>query len=203
MSCAGCSSCCGRTGRRRGSGSPLPGLAQLVDDDQLGPRSGVAVTLEVSGEPRRLDTSVDLAAYRLVQEALTNVTKHRGAGAHATVSIEWGAEKVTVAVEDDGQRAPDQAARAPGSLSTGNGLAGLRERIAIAGGDFVGRADRTPVASGSPPGCRCPADRRHRPRGIPAQPTGGTSGASAVPSPESAPVEPSDRPATRLAWIDP
>ena len=94
--------------------------------------SGVDVTLEITGEPRRLDASIDRAAFRLVQEGLTNVSKHRGVTAHAMVSIDWGAEKMTVAVEDDGRGSDTSQA-----LSTGNGLAGLRERIAIAGGEFV------------------------------------------------------------------
>jgi signal transduction histidine kinase len=124
------------------SGSPLPGLQQIAQTISSVRASGVAVTFEARGEARRLDTSVDLAAYRLVQEALTNVTKHRGAGAHATVTIDWGVDNLTVAVVDDGGADAQEsiigatAARAS-SLSTGNGLAGLRERIAIAGGEFV------------------------------------------------------------------
>jgi signal transduction histidine kinase len=128
-----------------GSSSPLPGLAQLEPTINSVRGSGVSVTLEISGTPCRLDASTDLAAFRLVQEALTNVSKHRGAGAHATVSIEWDAQKVTLAVEDDGrgstgmEESASEFPSAPtaGSLSTGNGLAGLRERIAVAGGDFV------------------------------------------------------------------
>lgn len=115
------------------SGSPLPGLAQL---DQLVATvrgSGVEVVVDISGEPGRLDTSVDLAAYRLIQEGLTNVVKHRGAGARVTIGVEWEPDKVTVAVEDEGLG----SSAAPSSLSTGNGLAGLRERIAIAAGDFA------------------------------------------------------------------
>src|SRR6478609_5891070 len=125
------------------SGSPLPGLEQVSQTINSVRASGVAVAFEVHGQARRLDTSVDLAAYRLVQEALTNITKHRGAGAHATVSIEWGEDRLTVAVEDDGTGAEREetitggAVSRASSLSTGNGLAGLRERIAIAGGDFV------------------------------------------------------------------
>lgn len=120
-------------GRSITSGSPLPGLAQLDSTLQSVRGSGVAVTLEVHGEPRRLDASTDLAAYRLIQEGLTNVTKHCGAGSRATVCLEWSDEKLTVAVEDDGAG----AARLASALSTGNGLAGLRERVAVAGGDFV------------------------------------------------------------------
>lgn len=138
-----------------------PGLAQ-VDQVLAAVRgSGVTATLEVTGEPRRLDTSVDLAAYRLIQEALTNVTKHLGAGARVTVTIEWDPEKVTVAVEDDGVgvRAPAAAADRPVGSAGGQGLAGLRERIAIAAGDFsAGGTDaggfrvaaRLPVSTGAP-----------------------------------------------------
>lgn len=115
------------------SGSPLPGLAELDQLISTVRGSGVAVTMETTGRPRRLDASTDLAVYRLVQEGLTNVVKHRGAGAAATVSIEWGQEKVTIAVEDDGSGSPSGTP----ALSTGNGLAGLSERIAIAGGDFA------------------------------------------------------------------
>ena len=61
---------------------------------------------EVTGEPRRLDASIDLAAYRLVQEGLTNVTKHRGPVPGRRCPLDWGAEKVTVAVEDDGAGGP-------------------------------------------------------------------------------------------------
>jgi signal transduction histidine kinase len=113
-------------------GSPLPGLAQVPQMVNSVRGSGIEVSLEITGTPGRLDTSIELAAYRLVQEALTNVSKHRGAGASAVVSIDWGAEKMTVAVEDDGAGAAQLS-----SLSTGHGLAGLRERMAIAGGDFA------------------------------------------------------------------
>ena len=119
-------------GEPAGSGAPLPGLAQLDPMISSVRGSGVDVTLDVTGEPSRLDASIDRAAYRLVQEGLTNVSKHRGVTAHAMVSIDWGAEKMTIAVEDDGLGSDTSQA-----LSTGNGLAGLRERIAIAGGEFV------------------------------------------------------------------
>ena len=118
-----------------------PGLAQVDQVIAAVRGSGVTATLEVSGEPRQLDASVDLAAYRLIQEALTNVTKHLGAGARVVVSIEWEPEKVTVAVEDDGVGArspadPTDPAGEPAGSTGGHGLAGLRERVAIAAGDF-------------------------------------------------------------------
>ena len=178
------------------SGSPLPGLAQLSTTIQSIRGSGVAVTLDVSGTPRRLDTSTDLAAFRLVQEALTNVTKHRGTGAHATVSIEWGAEKLTVAVEDDGQGTSGLSSE----MSTGSGLAGLRERIAVAGGDFVAGPTGT---GGFRVAARLPLSvlaggTAHV--GIPAQPNGGSSntGGTSV----GGRVEPPTA-VTRLAGVDP
>jgi signal transduction histidine kinase len=143
-------------GRTLTTGSPLPGLAQLDTTISSVRGSGVTVALEVHGEARRLDASTDLAAYRLIQEGLTNVTKHCGAGARATVSLDWSADKLTVAVEDDGAGANRLAA----SMSTGNGLAGLRERVAVAGGDFVAGpteaggfrvAARLPVAEAGDP----------------------------------------------------
>jgi len=113
--------------------SPLPGLAQLEPMIAAVGASGVVVTVRTSGQPQRLDPSIDLAAFRLIQEGLTNVTKHLGVGAAALVSIDWGAEKVTVTVQDNGAGRP----QLPSTWSTGNGLAGLRERIGIAGGEFA------------------------------------------------------------------
>jgi len=141
------------------SETATPGLAQVDQVLAAVRSSGVTATLEITGEPRRLDASVDLAAYRLIQEALTNVAKHRGAGARVVVTIEWEPEKVTVAVEDDGVgvRAPADAAADPARSAGGHGLAGLRERVAIAAGDFsVGTTDaggfrvaaRLPVSTG-------------------------------------------------------
>ncbi len=187
------------------SGSPLPGLAQLETTIQSVRASGVAVTLDVRGTQRRLDTSTDLAAFRLVQEGLTNVTKHRGAGAHATVSIEWGPEKITVAVEDDGQGSSDLAPE----MSTGSGLAGLRERIAIAGGEFLAGptaaggfrvAARLPLSvlplSVVPPAVPQPSvpagDAGHPV--IPTQPSGGASAADRLEPPATT---------TRMARVDP
>jgi len=133
----------------------VPGLAHVDQILAQVRNSGVRVTLEVSGQPARLDASVDLAAYRLIQEGITNVTKHCGAGAQVAVTVEWGAEKVTVAVEDDGLGVRSAVPASGG----GHGLAGLRERIAIAAGEFSAGptesggfrvAARLPVSTGSP-----------------------------------------------------
>jgi len=90
--------------------------------------SGLAVDLKVEGEATKLPASVDLAAYRLVQEALTNTLKH--AHAHqAEVLVRYGDGEVEVVVADDGNGAG-------GGEGGGHGLVGLRERIAVAGGDL-------------------------------------------------------------------
>ena len=188
-------------GRTLTTGSPLPGLAQL-DTTIISVRgSGVSVALEVHGEARRLDASTDLAAYRLIQEGLTNVTKHCGAGARASVSLDWSAEKLTVAVEDDGAGANRLAA----SMSTGNGLAGLRERVAVAGGDFVAGptetggfrvAARLPVAEAGDPAKSRKGTLPDRPTGtLPEQATGpGSAGSTGMARPDDS---------SGLARIDP
>jgi signal transduction histidine kinase len=122
-----------RTGEGDGAGTAaLPGvddLAPLVDGVR---RAGVEVSLDTSGARRRLDSSVGLAAYRVVQEALTNVTKHAGPGARAAVTLAWTADTLVVTVVDDGSAGGGEPA-----LSTGHGLLGLRERVSVAGGTLV------------------------------------------------------------------
>ncbi|MFI6156414.1 sensor histidine kinase [Kitasatospora sp. NPDC051170] len=108
----------------------LADLATLLEDVR---RAGVAVDLEVSGTPAHLDDSLDLTAYRLVQEAVTNVTKHAGPGSRAVVRVDWS-EVLRLEVVDDGAgRSSRSAAR---GLSTGHGLLGLAERVALFGGEL-------------------------------------------------------------------
>jgi signal transduction histidine kinase len=108
--------------------APQPGLDRLPD--LLGPvrDTGVPVELTVAGQPRPVPTGIELAAYRVVQEALTNMVKH-AVGAAATVIVEYGADQLRVEVTDTGGR-PDASA------ATGDrrGLIGLRERLAVYGG---------------------------------------------------------------------
>jgi signal transduction histidine kinase len=85
------------------------------------------VSLRVEGDLREVPPGVDLSAYRLIQEALTNVIKHAGP-ARAVVSITCSDREVTVVVSDDGLGA--QA-----SATAGYGLAGIRERVAVIGGE--------------------------------------------------------------------
>ncbi|MFC4066789.1 sensor histidine kinase [Actinoplanes subglobosus] len=95
--------------------------------------TGLSVDKQVQGTPGQLDPSVSLAAYRLVQEALTNALKHAGPKATVQVTLNWAPEQLTVTVHND---APPRGKRRSGStpLSTGHGLLGLRERVHTVGG---------------------------------------------------------------------
>ncbi|WP_370950263.1 sensor histidine kinase [Amycolatopsis sp. cg5] len=107
--------------------APQPGLDQVAALVGRVRDTGMPVELTVAGEPRPLSSGVGLAAYRVVQEALTNTVKH-ATGAAASVTVEYGADRLKVEVTDTGGKA---AAATPG---TGRGLAGLRERLALYGG---------------------------------------------------------------------
>jgi signal transduction histidine kinase len=107
---------------------PAAGLAQLDSVIANVTESGRRVDLEVSGERRPLPAAVDLAAYRIVQESLTNVVRHAGQ-ASATVRIAYEPRQVTVEVTDDGRHA------AP-SPSGGHGIVGMRERATAVGGSL-------------------------------------------------------------------
>jgi signal transduction histidine kinase len=111
----------------------VPGLADL--EGLLGEvaKAGLAVRLRVEGTPSPLPAGVDLSAYRIVQEALTNVVKHVGP-AQAQVTIGYRDRDVTVEVTDDGRGAAAPAGDGRGG--TGHGLVGMRERVAAFGGDL-------------------------------------------------------------------
>jgi signal transduction histidine kinase len=106
---------------------PQPRLAAL--DSLLAEvrAAGLPVTLTRSGDPVPLPDALDLSAYRIVQEALTNTLKHAGP-AHATVQLHYAEDRVEITVTDDGQGG---TALVPGS---GHGLTGMRERAALLGG---------------------------------------------------------------------
>ncbi|MCX4743663.1 sensor histidine kinase [Streptomyces antibioticus] len=105
--------------------APAPGLDRLPELVEQAARAGL--TVEVLGERPRLSPGTDLAAFRIVQEALTNVVRHSGSR-HARVHLERAGTVVRLRVDDDG---PATGAEAGGS---GNGLAGMRERAAALGG---------------------------------------------------------------------
>ncbi|HEX2743846.1 MAG TPA: sensor histidine kinase [Streptosporangiaceae bacterium] len=139
---------------RRASTSPSPSISEL--DQMLVPvrQAGIAVDLRVEGNPARLAPGVDLAAYRIVQEALTNTVRHSGAS-QAAVTVSYEPGYVTVSVTDTGH-GPVVAAAGPvaglavagprptlngGSARSvrpvGFGLAGIAERVASCGGSLT------------------------------------------------------------------
>jgi signal transduction histidine kinase len=90
--------------------------------------AGLPVELSVEGDPKVLAPGVDLAAYRVIQEALTNALKYAGP-AHAWVSVRWRADALEVEIANDGSSEP-------GGEGGGHGLVGLRERVSLVGGSI-------------------------------------------------------------------
>ena len=117
---------------------PLPGLARLGELADGLRRAGLDVTVAVDALPPSLPTALDVSAYRLLQEALTNVLKHSAAGA-ATVRVEGSADAVVLEVSDPGPERPAGAV-----ASGGHGLIGMRERVAL----FGGRLEAGPAGRG-------------------------------------------------------
>lgn len=109
--------------------TPEPGLARLPGLLEQARISGLDVDLRVEGEPRPLPPALDLAAYRVLQEGLTNIRKHSGSG-RAEVMLSYSAGTVGLEVVDHG----DGSGTGGGS---GHGLAGIRERVALLGGEFA------------------------------------------------------------------
>lgn len=110
--------------------SPQPGLRQLPELIDRTRAAGLAVDLALSGAPRMLSPSAELAAFRVVQEALTNVAKHAGPAAVATVALSWERHGLTIRVLNG----PASTATAADSSPGGYGLIGMRERLHAVGG---------------------------------------------------------------------
>ncbi|MDR0346467.1 MAG: sensor histidine kinase [Nocardiopsaceae bacterium] len=110
--------------------APPPALAQLDDLLNHAAAAGLQVRAETGGAVRELPFGVGQAAFRIVQEALTNVTRHAGT-ATATVRVRYGQRDLTVQVDDDGRGCNDGPAPAGGS-----GIAGMRDRAAALGGEL-------------------------------------------------------------------
>ncbi|WP_165495251.1 sensor histidine kinase [Actinomadura roseirufa] len=107
-----------------------PGLAGLAALVERTGQAGLTVDLRVQGEPRPLPRGVDLAGYRIVQEALTNVVKHAATGT-ARARVRYRPDGVEIEVTDAGRGSPG------GSVPSGHGLVGMRERAALYGGEFA------------------------------------------------------------------
>jgi signal transduction histidine kinase len=116
-----------------GSLAPVPGLADLDGLLAEVSKAGLAVRLQVEGRPAPLPAGVDLSAYRIVQEALTNVVKHAGP-ARAQVTIRYRDQEVLVEVTDDGRGVT--APTGDGRARVGHGLIGMRERVQVFGSDL-------------------------------------------------------------------
>jgi signal transduction histidine kinase len=110
--------------------APQPGLDDIPLLVTQVREAGLPVELHVEGERRELPAGIELSAFRIVQEALTNALKHAG-DARATVRVRYGDDSLELEIVDDG--AGVAAARASGS---GHGLVGMRERVALYGGRF-------------------------------------------------------------------
>jgi signal transduction histidine kinase len=133
--------------------APQPGvdaLPELIDGVRA---AGTPVTFTVEGDPVPLPLTVDLSAYRIAQEALTNTIKHAGGtGVSARVRIAYRPDEIELEVSDDGQ--------GPGTKpNEGNGLRGIAERVSVLGGELS-------VGSSSPKGFRVKATLPLRPKGM-------------------------------------
>jgi signal transduction histidine kinase len=115
--------------------APAPHLDQLGDLVERTESGGVRVALTTSGIPRPLPNRIDITAYRIVQEALTNVVRHAGPEAKVTVSIDYSADAIELGIVDSGPR--NGLSAPPSSAGSQLGLIGMRERVASVGGELV------------------------------------------------------------------
>jgi signal transduction histidine kinase len=111
---------------------------------QIG-HAGVKVHVQIDGDAQPLPPGADLSAYRIIQEALTNVVRHAGTGAACTVSLSYAAAELTLRVTDDGGGTGGGGTGGGGTggptsgigvVGTGHGLIGMRERVHLCGGTF-------------------------------------------------------------------
>lgn len=111
--------------------APTAGLDRLGELADRAAVTGLKVTVTVEGEQPVLSPTISLAAYRIVQESLTNITRHAQA-AHATIDVTYTPSELRVRIEDDGQGSPDTTAR-------GSGITGMTERARALGGRLTAR----------------------------------------------------------------
>ncbi|MBO8192344.1 sensor histidine kinase [Streptomyces oryzae] len=113
---------------------PQPGVEQIADLVEQVRGTGLTVNFKVEGTPHPLPSSVELTAYRIVQEALTNTRKHGGPDVGATVRLRYGDGELSVLAEDDGRGAQRELYEEGGTDGLGHGLIGMRERVGMVGG---------------------------------------------------------------------
>jgi signal transduction histidine kinase len=119
------------------SHAPAPGLSDLphlVDDVRA---AGVPATLHLEGECGRGNAGVELSAYRIVQEALTNVIKHAGKPSRVDVTVRYLPDAIAIEVVDDGRGVAASPRNGDGADGSGHGLIGMRERVDVWGGELT------------------------------------------------------------------
>jgi signal transduction histidine kinase len=123
-----------RRGEDEDERAPAPGLDRLAELVGQAKDAKVEVSVEINGERRALPDGADLSAYRIIQEALTNVVRHVGP-TRARVRLDYRADEIIISVVDEGGRRWDPPRADPGG--GGNGLIGMRERVALYGGELT------------------------------------------------------------------
>ena len=123
--------------------APQPGVEQLAGLLEQTRAAGVPVSFAVEGVPRPMPPGAALAAYRIVQESLTNARKHGGPTVTAAVTLRFCTEQLMIKVTDDGRRPVADAAASAAGDGLGHGLIGMRQRVDVYGGT---------VAAGPQPG---------------------------------------------------
>ncbi|MBV1894316.1 MAG: sensor histidine kinase [Ilumatobacteraceae bacterium] len=146
------------------SRSPQPGLADLAEAVAHSTAAGLPTELMITGTQRTLPAGIELTAYRIVQESLTNTRKHAGQSATADVHLCYSETGLTLEITDNGAGAMSKLA----TTGTGNGLVGMRERVEIYGGELS--ADPQP-GGGFTVRATLPVDTSTRPSVVPATPS--------------------------------
>ncbi|PKV87062.1 sensor histidine kinase [Streptomyces sp. TLI_146] len=125
-----------RTGEHREAGEyvPQPDVEQIEELVEQVRTAGLTVDFKIEGTPRPLPSGVELTAYRIVQEALTNTRKHGGPEAGASVRLVYFDDGLGLLVEDDGRGAAHEMYEDGGADGQGHGLIGMRERVGMVGG---------------------------------------------------------------------
>ncbi|MEU8525659.1 MULTISPECIES: sensor histidine kinase [Streptomyces] len=125
-----------RTGEHQEAGEyvPQPDVQQIEDLVEQVRQAGLTVDFRIEGSPRPLPSGVELTAYRIVQEALTNTRKHGGPEAGASVRLVYFDDGLGLLVEDDGRGATQEMYEDGGADGSGHGLIGMRERVGMVGG---------------------------------------------------------------------